>query len=71
MEESASLNGGTAASLVQEAVGGQQAPDDAIKQVCPQGFNEKFLLLCVLVASLKNSGCEKIQAKIEWRQEFC
>ena len=33
MEESASLNGGTAASLVQEAVGGRQAPDDAIKQV--------------------------------------
>ena len=71
MEESASLNGGTAASLVQEAVGGQQAPDDAIKQVVRQGFNEKSLLLCVLVASLKNSGCEEIQAKIEWRQECC
>ena len=33
LEEGASLIGGTAASLVQEAVGDRQAPNDAIKQV--------------------------------------
>ena len=38
MEEGDSLVGGTAASLVQEAVGGGQAADDAIKQVGEVSF---------------------------------
>ena len=33
LEENTPLSGGTAASLVQEAVGDLQAPNDAIKQV--------------------------------------
>ena len=40
--EGASLIGGTAASLVQEAVGDWQAPNDAIKQV--NSFADCFIL---------------------------
>ena len=59
MEEGDSLVGGTAASLVQEAVGGGQAPDDAIKQVGEVSF------VCSVILLL---GCEEISAKVKWCQ---
>ena len=59
MEEGDSLVGGTAASLVQEAVGGGQAADDAIKQVGEVSF----------VCSVIFLGCEEISAKIKWCQK--
>ena len=60
MEESDSLVGATAASLVREAVGGGQTPDDAIKQVGELSFVRSVIFLL---------GCEEISAKIKWCQE--
>ena len=43
LEEEASLTSGTAASLVQEAVGRRQPPNDALKQVGGYSLNERSL----------------------------
>ena len=43
LEEEASLTSGTAATLVQEAVGRRQPPNDALKQVVGFSLNERSL----------------------------
>ena len=45
LEEEASMTSGTAASLVQEAVGQRQPPNDALKQVGGYSLNEWSLCI--------------------------